>query len=80
MFFLLIQKDNKEAHSVEIGEVMSVKAIGSSRGRTIPKAFEIFTNAEKSYVLKAKNSVNTEQWVQCLSIAMAHSQAKEMPN
>ena len=40
-----------------------------------PKAFEIFTN-DKTYVLKAKNSMNNEQWVQCLSIAMAHSQAK----
>ncbi|CAG2162715.1 unnamed protein product [Oppiella nova] len=66
----------KDGEPVEIGQIQSVRAIGSSRGRTIPKAFEIFTN-EKTYVLKAKNSLNNEQWVQCLSIAMAHSQAKE---
>ncbi|XP_054159011.1 ventricular zone-expressed PH domain-containing protein homolog 1-like [Oppia nitens] len=67
---------DKDGEPVEIGQIQSVRAIGSSRGRTIPKAFEIFAN-EKTYVLKAKNSLNNEQWVQCLSIAMAHSQAKE---
>lgn len=55
--------------------MQSVRAIGS-RGRTIPKAFEIFT-MDKTFVLKAKNSRSTEEWVQCLSIAVAHSQAKE---
>ena len=60
-----------------MGEVRSVRAIGSSRGRNIPKAFEIFTNEHKTYVLKAKNSKFSEQWIQCLSIAMAHSQAKD---
>lgn len=53
-----------------------MKALGSSRGRMIPKAFEIFTNDDKTFVLKANNSRNTEQWVQCLSIAMASAQAK----
>ncbi|RWS16908.1 melted-like protein [Dinothrombium tinctorium] len=71
---------NKGEEAVEIGEIRSVKAIGSSRNRNIPKAFEIFTNEDKTYVLKAKNSRNTEQWVQCLSIAMAHSMAKENSN
>ena len=70
------QNGENDGQPVEIGQIQSVRAIGSSRGRTIPKAFEIFTN-EKTYVLKAKNSLNNEQWVQCLSIAMAHSQAKE---
>uniref|UniRef100_T1KIX5 PH domain-containing protein n=1 Tax=Tetranychus urticae TaxID=32264 RepID=T1KIX5_TETUR len=70
-------KDTKETQPIEIGEILSVKAIPSSKGRTIPKAFEIFTNEDKTYVLKAKNNLNTEQWVQCLSIAMAHSQAKD---
>ncbi|RWS31025.1 melted-like protein [Leptotrombidium deliense] len=70
----------KGDEAVEVGEIRSVKAIGSTRGRNIPKAFEIFTNEDKTYVLKAKNSRNTEQWVQCLSIAMAHSMAKENSN
>lgn len=68
-------QDEKEGQPIDISQIRSVRAI-SSRGRNIPKAFEIFTN-EKTFVLKAKDSKNTEQWVQCLSIAMAHSQAKE---
>lgn len=67
------EKD-KDVQPIEVSQIRSVRAI-SSRGRSIPKAFEIFTN-DKTYVLKAKDSRNTEQWVQCLSIAMAHSQAR----
>ncbi|XP_035219296.1 protein melted-like isoform X1 [Stegodyphus dumicola] len=68
--------DEKEVQPIDISQIRSVRAI-SSRGRNIPKAFEIFTN-EKTFVLKAKDSKNTEQWVQCLSIAMAHSHAKDV--
>ncbi|XP_054714583.1 protein melted-like [Uloborus diversus] len=68
-------QDEKEVQPIDISQIRSVRAIGS-RGRNIPKAFEIFTN-EKTFVLKAKDSKNTEQWVQCLSIAMAHSHAKD---
>ncbi|KAF7492679.1 Protein melted [Sarcoptes scabiei] len=67
---------DKDGQSVEVGRVQSVRAVGNSRGRTIPKAFEIFTN-DKAYVLKAKNSQNNQEWMQCLSIAMAHSQSKD---
>ncbi|KAG8196242.1 hypothetical protein JTE90_023799 [Oedothorax gibbosus] len=68
-------QDEKEVQPIDISQIRSVRAI-SSRGRNIPKAFEIFTN-EKTFVLKAKDSKNIEQWVQCLSIAMAHSHAKD---
>lgn len=75
--FPLSQKTgDKDGQSVEVGRVQSVRAVGNSRGRTIPKAFEIFTN-DKAYVLKAKNSQNNQEWMQCLSIAMAHSQSKD---
>lgn len=37
---------------------------------SFPKAFEIFTS-DKTYVLKAKDGKNAEEWVQCLSIAVA---------
>ncbi|XP_015906317.1 protein melted [Parasteatoda tepidariorum] len=69
-------QDEKEVQPIDISQIRSVRAI-SSRGRNIPKAFEIFTN-EKTFVLKAKDSKNTEQWVQCLSIAMAHSHSKDL--
>ena len=47
----------------------------SKGGRNIPKAFEIFT-ADKTYILKAKDSSNAQEWVQCLSVAVAHSQVQ----
>ena len=49
----------------------------SKGGRNIPKAFEIFT-ADKTYILKAKDSSNAQEWVQCLSVAVAHSQVDKM--
>lgn len=69
-------KDDKEAQPIEVSQIRSVRPIGS-RGRHIPKAFEIFTS-DKTFVLKAKDSRNTEQWVQCLSIALARSHAREL--
>lgn len=46
----------------------------SSRGaRNIPKAFEIFTG-DQTLILKPKDGKNAEEWVQCLSIVVAHSQ------
>lgn len=47
-----------------------------SRGgaRNIPKAFEIFTG-DQTLILKPKDGKNAEEWVQCLSIALAHSHA-----
>lgn len=45
-----------------------------SRGaRNIPKAFEIFTG-DQTLILKPKDGKNAEEWVQCLSIVVAHSQ------
>ena len=41
--------------------------------RNIPKAFEIFTD-DRKFILKAKDGSNAQEWVQCLSVAKAHSQ------
>ena len=61
---------------LSISKIQSVKAV--RRGmRDIPKAFEIFTN-EQSYVLKAKDGKNAEQWVQCLHIAVSKTQQQEV--
>lgn len=50
-----------------------------SRGaRNIPKAFEIFTG-DQTLILKPKDGKNAEEWVQCLSIVVAHSQARDAP-
>lgn len=62
--------------SIDVNQIRSVKV---SRGaRNIPKAFEIFTG-NQTLILKPKDGKNAEEWVQCLSIVVAHSHAKELP-
>lgn len=62
--------------SIDVNQIRSVKV---SRGaRNIPKAFEIFTG-DQTLILKPKDGKNAEEWVQCLSIAVAHSQARDNP-
>lgn len=62
--------------SIDVNQIRSVKV---SRGaRNIPKAFEIFT-ADQTLILKPKDGKNAEEWVQCLSIVVAHSQARDNP-
>ncbi|CAG0912716.1 unnamed protein product [Notodromas monacha] len=68
-------KNEKEGRPIEVTQIRSVKTI-SRGGRTIPKAFEIFTD-DCSLVLKAQDGKHAEEWVQCLSVAVAHSQSKE---
>ncbi|XP_046678270.1 protein melted [Homalodisca vitripennis] len=69
-------KDDKEVTPIDVHQIRSVKV---SRGaRNIPKAFEIFTG-DHSLILKPKGGKNAEEWVQCLSVVVAHSQAKDAP-
>ncbi|XP_054287445.1 protein melted-like isoform X1 [Macrosteles quadrilineatus] len=69
-------KDDKEVTPIDVHQIRSVKV---SRGaRNIPKAFEIFTG-DHSLILKPKGGKNAEEWVQCLSVVVAHSQAKDVP-
>uniref|UniRef100_A0A182MQM9 PH domain-containing protein n=1 Tax=Anopheles culicifacies TaxID=139723 RepID=A0A182MQM9_9DIPT len=57
--------------SIDVNQIRSVKV---SRGaRNIPKAFEIFTG-DQTLILKPKDGNKAEEWVQCLSIVLAHSQ------
>ena len=56
---------------LDVGSIKSVKIPKNSRN--IPKAFEIFT-ADKTFILKAKDSSSAQEWVQCLNVAFAHSQ------
>ncbi|KAK5645394.1 hypothetical protein RI129_006694 [Pyrocoelia pectoralis] len=69
-------KGSSGGESIDVNQIRSVKV---SRGaRNIPKAFEIFTG-NQSLILKPKDGKNAEEWVQCLSIVVAHSHAKELP-
>ena len=61
--------------SLDVGSIRSVKVTREGR-RNIPKAFEIFTH-DRTFVLKAKDGSNAQQWVQCLSVAKAHSEVRE---
>lgn len=62
--------------SIDVNQIRSLKV---SRGaRNIPKAFEIFTG-DQTLILKPKDGKNAEEWVQCLSIVVAHSQARDQP-
>lgn len=63
--------------SIDVNQIRSVKV---SRGaRNIPKAFEIFTG-DQTLILKPKDGKNAEEWVQCLSIVVAHSQVRTKYN
>lgn len=55
--------------TLDLTQIRSVRV--SRSHRNIPKAFEIFTE-EKTYVLKPKDGRNAEEWVQCLSVLVAH--------
>ncbi|XP_028038141.1 protein melted isoform X2 [Bombyx mandarina] len=69
-------KGSSGGESIDINQIRSVKV---SRGaRNIPKAFEIFTG-DQTLILKPKDGKNAEEWVQCLSIALAHSHARDAP-
>lgn len=71
-----LQKDDKDVTPIDVHQIRSVKV---SRGaRNIPKAFEIFTG-DHSLILKPKGGKNAEEWVQCLSVVVAHSQARDAP-
>ncbi|KAK3931175.1 Protein melted [Frankliniella fusca] len=70
-------KDDKDVTPIEVNQIRSVKV---SRGaRNIPKAFEIFTG-DQSLILKPKDGKNAEEWVQCLSVALAQSHARDSPS
>lgn len=68
-------KSDSRKETLPVSKIQSVKAVRKGL-RDIPRAFEIFTG-DQTYVLKAKDQQNVEQWVQCLQIAVARSQKKE---
>uniref|UniRef100_A0A5S6QFL5 PH domain-containing protein n=1 Tax=Trichuris muris TaxID=70415 RepID=A0A5S6QFL5_TRIMR len=68
-----LTSDSHKCPPIELRSIRSIKSLNSRKGRRmIPKAFEIFTDGDCSYMLKAKHSKNAEEWFQCLQIAIAH--------
>ncbi|NXH00591.1 MELT protein, partial [Loxia leucoptera] len=69
-------KDDPDECPIELSKVQSVKVVAKKRrDRSLPRAFEIFTDS-RSYVLKAKDERNTEQWLQCLNVAVAQARQR----
>ncbi|NWR20919.1 MELT protein, partial [Emberiza fucata] len=69
-------KDDPDECPIELSKVQSVKVLPKKRrDRSLPRAFEIFTDS-RSYVLKAKDEKNAEQWLQCLSVAVAQARQR----
>ncbi|XP_043852101.1 ventricular zone-expressed PH domain-containing protein homolog 1 [Dromiciops gliroides] len=70
-------KDDSDDCPIELSKVQSVKIVAKKRrDRTLPRAFEIFTD-NKTYVFKAKDEKNAEEWLQCINVAVAQAKERE---
>ncbi|XP_048398430.1 ventricular zone-expressed PH domain-containing protein isoform X2 [Stegostoma tigrinum] len=70
-------KDDPDECPIELSKVQSVKIITKKRrDRSLPRAFEIFTD-NKTYVFKAKDEKNAEEWLQCINVAVAQAKQRE---
>ncbi|XP_041323547.1 ventricular zone-expressed PH domain-containing protein homolog 1 isoform X2 [Pyrgilauda ruficollis] len=69
-------KDDPDERPIELSKVQSVKVVPKKRrDRSLPRAFEIFTDS-RTYVFKAKDEKNAEQWLQCLNVAVAQARQR----
>ncbi|XP_055333624.1 protein melted-like [Paramacrobiotus metropolitanus] len=75
--FLSYKSSTDKVVPIDMRRIRSVKPINARGIRSIPTVFELFTNDNKVFLLKAKDPSNAEQWMQCLQIAMAQSQSAE---
>ncbi|KAM4694351.1 ventricular zone-expressed PH domain-containing protein homolog 1 [Discoglossus pictus] len=70
-------KDDQDDCPIELSKVQSVKVVAKKRrDRSLPRAFEIFTD-NKTYVFKAKDEKNAEEWLQCINVAVAQAKERE---
>ncbi|XP_009277406.1 PREDICTED: ventricular zone-expressed PH domain-containing protein homolog 1 isoform X2 [Aptenodytes forsteri] len=70
-------KDDPDDCPIELNKVQSVKVVAKKRrDRSLPRAFEIFTDS-KTYVFKAKDEKNAEEWLQCINVAVAQARERE---
>jgi hypothetical protein len=65
-FFLCILKRQE---SLSVRYIKNIRP--SKTSRSIPKAFEIFTD-RNSFILKANSSKDAEKWIQFLHLSKAH--------
>ncbi|XP_063163843.1 ventricular zone-expressed PH domain-containing protein homolog 1 [Candoia aspera] len=70
-------KDDPDDCPIELSKVQSVKVVAKKRrDRSLLRAFEIFTD-NKTYVFKAKDEKNAEEWLQCINVAVAQAKERE---
>ncbi|NXX24125.1 MELT protein, partial [Nicator chloris] len=70
-------KDDPDECPIELSKVQSVKVVAKKRrDRSLPRAFEVFTDS-RTYVLKAKDEKNAEEWLQCLNVAVAQARQRQ---
>uniref|UniRef100_A0A7N5KPM6 Ventricular zone expressed PH domain containing 1 n=1 Tax=Ailuropoda melanoleuca TaxID=9646 RepID=A0A7N5KPM6_AILME len=70
-------KDDPDDFPIELSKVQSVKVVARKRrDRSLPRAFEIFTD-NKTYVFKAKDEKDAEDWLQCINVAVAQAKERE---
>ncbi|VDM93955.1 unnamed protein product [Onchocerca ochengi] len=68
-------EDKIIAPTLDLRKIRSVKSLGKGRKsrKSLPKAFEIFTDDDITYVFKANDQSKAEEWIQCLQIAVAQA-------
>ncbi|XP_064021093.1 ventricular zone-expressed PH domain-containing protein homolog 1 isoform X5 [Pogoniulus pusillus] len=70
-------KDDPDECPLELSKVQSVRVVAKKRrDRSLPRAFEIFTDS-RSYVLKAKDQRDAQEWLQCLNVAVAQARERQ---
>ncbi|XP_015670884.1 ventricular zone-expressed PH domain-containing protein homolog 1 [Protobothrops mucrosquamatus] len=70
-------KDDPDDCPIELSKVQSVKVVAKKRrDRSLPRAFEIFTD-NKTYVFKAQDEKNAEEWLQCINVAVVQAKERE---
>uniref|UniRef100_A0A0N5AWX3 PH domain-containing protein n=1 Tax=Syphacia muris TaxID=451379 RepID=A0A0N5AWX3_9BILA len=61
--------------SIDLRKIRSVKSLSKGRKsrKSLPKAFEIFTDDHISYILKAHDQNQAQEWFQSIQIAVAQA-------
>lgn len=68
-------KDKMICPSIDLRKIRSVKSLSKGRKsrKSLPKAFEIFTDDHISYILKARDQNQAQEWFQSIQIAVAQA-------
>ncbi|CAJ0957774.1 unnamed protein product, partial [Mesorhabditis belari] len=68
------KKNHSGAPSIDLRSIRAVRSLsrGNKKRKSLRKAFEIWTQENKTYVLKANDERKAEEWLQCLQVAIAN--------